>query len=288
MTTLAILADIHGNLPALEAVLNDLAQFQIDHVIIAGDVVNVGPFSAQVMERVIREGWAVIRGNNEFYLLDYSTSRASAEWNDRSAFPLIPWLQAQLSRHCCNVIAAWPDALSLRFPDAPPVRVVHGSPRSPKESIYSTSEDGEIAAMLAGVEETTLIAGHTHLALDRRVNGWRIMNPGSVGVPLDGVLGASYMLLDGNEEGWRPTFRRVPFDHEPLWREFERLRFVEECGIVGQCLVKEFETARLQWGPFLRWRKACCPLEPLSLELLSRFSQVNIWDWTPLAYHVNR
>ena len=70
MTMLAILADIHGNLPALEAVLEDLAHFKVDHVVVAGAMVNWGPFSAQVMDRVTSEGWAVIRGNNEFYWSD--------------------------------------------------------------------------------------------------------------------------------------------------------------------------------------------------------------------------
>jgi predicted phosphodiesterase len=76
MTTLAILSDLHGNLPALEAVLAELAPLGVDQVIVAGDVINWGPFSAQVTARVIERGWAPIRGNNEFYLLDYSTPRA--------------------------------------------------------------------------------------------------------------------------------------------------------------------------------------------------------------------
>ena len=82
LTTLAVLSDLHGNLPALEAVLADLAQFQVDQAIVAGDVINWGPFSAQVMERVTAGGWAVIRGNNEFYLLDYDTPRAPAAWSN--------------------------------------------------------------------------------------------------------------------------------------------------------------------------------------------------------------
>lgn len=76
MTRLATLADIHGNLLALEVVLADLAQSEIDQVIVAGDVINWGPFSAPVMARVAAAGWARIRGNNEDYLLDYATPRA--------------------------------------------------------------------------------------------------------------------------------------------------------------------------------------------------------------------
>ena len=284
MTRLAILADIHGNLPALEAVLQDLSPFKMDHVIVAGDVINWGPFSAQVMERVTREGWAVIRGNNEFYVLDYNTPRAPSEWEEYS---LLPWLHRQLNGRWRNVIAAWPDALSLRFPDAPPLRVVHGSPRSPWEPIYSISTEVEIEAMLVGVEETTLVAAHTHLAMVRRVGRWHILNPGAVGVPLDGTFCARYLLLEGDAAGWHPTFRSVAFDYEPLYQEFERQGFVDECGVMGQLVVEEFKTARLQLHPFLHWRKACHPDAPPCRELLEEFSRINKWDYTPPAYHVN-
>ena len=61
----AVLADIHGNLPALEAVLADLAQFEVEQVVVAGDLINWGPCSAAVVERVVAAGWAIVRGNNE-------------------------------------------------------------------------------------------------------------------------------------------------------------------------------------------------------------------------------
>lgn len=287
MTRLAILADLHGNLPALEAVLQDLAQFRVDHVIVAGDVIDRGPFSAQVVERVTREGWAVIRGNAEFYLLDYNTSRALAEWNDPSLFPLLPWLHRQLNGRWRNVIAAWPDTLHLRFPDAPPIRVLHGSPRSPRDLIYPISTDQEIETMLTGIEETTVVAGHTHLAMDRHVSRWHILNPGAVGQPVDGIVSASYMLLEGGQEGWHPTFRRVPFNSEPLLHEFERQRFVDECGVVGWLIVQDFKTARPHLLPFVCWHEACCPDAPLTMGLLDEFLQVNRWDYMPPAYHVN-
>jgi predicted phosphodiesterase len=285
VTRLAVLSDIHGNLPALEAVLNDLTHVKVDHVVLPGDVINWGPFSAQVMERVTRGGWAVIRGNNEFYLLDYQTPRAPVEWND--GYSLLPWLHRQLNGQWQTIIAAWPDTLCLRFPDAPAIRVVHGSPRSAWEPLAWNAGEDEIATRLAGVEETTVIAAHTHLAMDRHVGGWHVLNPGSVGVPLDGVFSASYMLLDGDAEGWTPTFRRVAFDYEPLFEAFERQRFVETCGVIGHLVVEEFRTARLRIQPFVRWRAACCPTAPFEMRLLDEFTQINPWDYTDKAYHVN-
>ena len=138
---LAILSDIHGNLPALQAVMRDLAKVHVDQVVVAGDVINWGPFSAECFDIVAREGWPVIRGNNEFYLLDYNTPRAPAAWQDETQWPLLPWLRKQLQgrRHHC--IAAWPDSISLRFADGPPIRLVHGSCRSPWESIFAMDDE---------------------------------------------------------------------------------------------------------------------------------------------------
>ncbi|MBI5959505.1 MAG: metallophosphoesterase, partial [Chloroflexi bacterium] len=149
MTRLAILSDIHGNLTALEAVLRDLASFEVDQIVVAGDVVNWGPHNVEVMERVVSAGWPVIRGNNELYLLDQDTERAPAQWN---RYTIARWTRRQLGRRWLNVIAAWPDTLSLRFPDACTLRVVHGSPRSHFEGIYSGATDDQIGEMLQGIE----------------------------------------------------------------------------------------------------------------------------------------
>ena len=284
MTKLAILADIHGNLPALETVLADLGQFRVDHVIVAGDVVNWGPFSAGVMERVTAEGWAVMRGNNEFYLLDYGTPRAPAAWSDASQWPLLPWLKRQLQGRWETVIAAWPDTLCLRFPDAPPIRVVHGSARSAWESIFPQVTEAEAETLLAGVEESTVIAAHSHLPMDRHVGRWHILNPGSVGVPLDGRFRARYTLLEGRADGWTATPRELPFDPAPVLLEFEQSRFVEECGVMGQLVVDEFRTARLQVHPFLHWRQAVCPDAPLTPSLRLAFAEVDAERYRPPAY----
>ena len=81
----AALYDIHGNLPALEAVLADVQQHHVDQIVVAGDNINMGPFSVQVLERI--RGYAVIRGNHELYLLDHNTPRAPAHWRDYTQPP---------------------------------------------------------------------------------------------------------------------------------------------------------------------------------------------------------
>ncbi len=285
MTRLAVLADIHGNLPALEAVLADIeARGGADQVVVAGDIVNWGPFSAQVMERVAQEDWAVIRGNNEYYLLEYNTARQPEHWRD---YNLLPWLYAQLQGRWHRMIATWPDELSLRYPDAPAIRVFHGIPGNPWRGLHPLLSDSEIAEALSGVEEPVVIGAHTHLQMSRQVAGWYVINPGSVGVPIDGDLRAGYALLEGDESGWTPEFVRVAFDRRAVLREFEQQRFVEQYGVIAQLVVREFETARILVGPFIRWQQEQFPDAAWDVALLAAFEMVDQWAYTLPEYHVN-
>lgn len=285
MTRLAILADIHANLPALEAVIADMQPFNVDHVIVAGDVINWGPFSLEVVERITSLGWAIIRGNHEYYFLDYDTARAPDLWK---TFDTPRWLNGVLGNQWKNRIAAWPEAISLRYPDTPLVRVVHASPRDIREGIYDITPDDEVAAALQGVEESYVIFGHTHLRMNRQVGRWRLLNPGSVGAPLDTQLGASYMILDGDANGWHPTFRRVAFDTTPVFEAFEQRKIIEHLGSTGRLLIEEYKTARPQIFPFNEWCRLCTPDEPRTVALAERFIHEveDIDPYLPAAYRL--
>ncbi|HEU0294341.1 MAG TPA: metallophosphoesterase family protein [Anaerolineales bacterium] len=287
MTKLAILSDIHGNLPALEAVMEDMKVFDVDQIVVAGDVVNFGPFSRQTAEIVIEQNWPVIRGNNEYFLVDYKTPRAPAEWNDPLQFAPIAWLSRQFDQQLKRKIACWPDSLNLRFEDAPPVLVFHGTPNDPWDSIYWTLTDEEIEKLLSTVEAEFVICGHTHLPLDRQSGRWHIFNPGSVGVPLDGVFSASYMILEGNAAGWKPTFRRVPFDYEAIFQEFEASGYNDQAGPIGRLTVEIYKRARPVLG-FLRWREKFKPGSLLTDELVEEFLVSADWsEFAHRAYLIN-
>jgi diadenosine tetraphosphatase ApaH/serine/threonine PP2A family protein phosphatase len=186
-----------------------------------------------------------------------------------------------------TLIACWPDTLNLRFEDAPPIQVFHGIPNSPWESIYPTLTNAEIEKLLCNVEADYVVCGHTHLPMDRHAGRWRIFNPGSVGVPLDGMFSASYMILEGNAQGWEPTFRRIPFDYEPIFKEFERLGYSRECGPIGRLIVDVYKTARPLFG-FLKWMDIEKPGEPISEALLDEYLSTANWrEFAHPAYHVN-
>ena len=286
MTRLALLADIHGNLPALEAVLARVDAQAVDRIVVAGDLINWGPFSAAVLERVEERGCVVIRGNNEYYLLEYGTARMPAHWSD---YELLPWLFGQLGERWRREVACWPDELSLRFADAPALRVVHGAPGDHLRSLHPLLPEAELVALLEGVEEPWVAAAHSHLPLQRRAGRWQVINPGSVGVPLDGRPGiARYALLQGGPAGWRVEPQCVHYDPAPLFAEFGRQRFVEQYGITAQLVVEEFRQARLQVHSFNQWRRRHCPGSPLDGEALAQFRAADIWQFTPPEYHIGR
>jgi predicted phosphodiesterase len=287
VTKLAVLADIHGNLPALEAVISDLKNFDVDHVIVPGDVIGFGPFSRQTAEIVIRKGWSVIRGNNEYLLIDYKTPRAPIEWNDPVQFAPTAWLDRQFDQNLKTLIAAWPDTLNLRFRDAPPIQVFHGTPDSPWDSLYWTLTNEEIERLLRSTEANYIICGHTHLPMDRQSGRWHIFNPGSVGVPIDGIFSASYMILEGNEQGWKAAFRRISFDYDTIFEEFEKSGYNKESGPMGRLVIEVYKRARPLLG-FLRWRSTYRPDSALTDELVDEFlSNYNWWEFAHPAYHIN-
>lgn len=285
-----MLSDIHGNLPALEAVLADLEQFAVDAIIVAGDSVNSAPFSAQVLERLMSAGAHIMRGNHEFYVLDHDTPR---EPDERKHFTTPIWLKQHLGKKWLTFIASLPDTLTLHYPDATSIRVFHGIPNNHFKGIYPTTSPEDIFAIFESIQEQTIVLAHTHLAMNRHIdlNGrkWHIMNPGSVGLPLDGVPGrASYMILDGDYDGWHPTFRRVMYDNSRLFEGFERSQIIEICGATGRMIVEEFRHGKPYIYPFHVWMRTYHPNEPDSLELAEAFLQLDyqteIIELLPIYY----
>lgn len=285
MTRIAVLTDIHGNLPALEAVIADMVAYEPQHVVVGGDMINGAPFSPEVLERIYSLRWGLIRGNHEFYLLDYRTPREPAARKGHLTFG---YLHKQLIGYWYDKIAALPDMLTLYYPDAPPIRIAHGIPGDHFRAILPEHPAEEVRARLDGVWETTYVGGHYHLALERWVDHWHIINPGSVGMPADGIREAGYVILDGDASGWRATFRRVPYDIGLIIEAYEKLNLIEQLGAIGLLTYRSLIVARPLVNAFLDWKTIHCPDEPESLALAEAFLKSGrVWDAIPQSYKVN-
>ena len=106
---LAILADIHGNLPALEAVVEELERLQPDHVVVDGDLINAVPYSTEVIDFIRAQRWLVVRGNHEFYYLDFGTERAIPGCEDPDRWGQLHWLVENITPAQGQYLAMLPD-----------------------------------------------------------------------------------------------------------------------------------------------------------------------------------
>jgi predicted phosphodiesterase len=198
---IAVLYDVHGNLPALEAVLEDAAAAGASRFVLGGDYALFGPWPAETVERLRALDARWIRGNGERWTAD-----PAAAPDDDVVQGAIAASREELGAAVVAELAGLPEALALHE-----VRFVHGSPPSDVRSFLPEPAEDE-PELLAGVTEDRLVFGHTHLQFTRlAAGGIELVNPGSVGMPFDGDPRAGYALIgdDGDVECRRVLYDRV-------------------------------------------------------------------------------
>jgi putative phosphoesterase len=206
----AFLADIHGNAPALEAVLADLPP--VDAIVCCGDIVGYYPDANEVIDRLRTLGVATVRGNHELMLCG---ARAVAP--ERAAQYRIEWTRQMLSAEHLRWLKALPRSLEFEW-DRLVVTVRHASPWDEETYLYPDSDS------LRNIQlepNTWLIVGHSHHPLYVHCGAGWLANPGSVGQPRDWDPRAAYGLLDTRTNEWQA--RRVAYDHTSYQRHLEAL-----------------------------------------------------------------
>ncbi|MFT3828494.1 MAG: metallophosphoesterase family protein [Opitutaceae bacterium] len=253
---IAILADIHGNLPALEAALARVDALRPDRVVVAGDLVVGGPDSAACWQALKGRGWPTLRGNHERYVFDFGTPRAKPDWATERFGP-VRWAVAQFDAGARAELAALPAV--LRLPEAPGVLFVHGSPRNDHDLVFPYTSDARLAECFGGVAEQLVVRAHNHYCGVRDWSGGRIVTVGSVGLPLDGTTAAQFTLLERDTaaaQGWRVQHHTVPYDVAAAVRRFRTSGYLEAAGPMAELYRREVETAAFHVVPFLTFLAA--------------------------------
>ena len=289
---IALLADIHGNLAALEAVMAELARLQPDHVVVNGDLINATPFSAEVIDVVRSQNWVVVRGNHEFYYLDFGTPRAVTGSEDATRWGQLHWLVERITPEQGAYLAMLPDERTLYIPGTQPIGVAHGVPGRNRVGFYSEQDEAVIAAELGRVHVPTFVSAHTHVQVDRHVSRprhdavnaetdphmnlarvgsrpkaargderhWHVINPGSVGLPLNGDPTAQFAVIDSVPQhevagGWRTTHFRIPYDRRATLEAFTTSGMAAAGGVMTQLFYWELVTAGAEIILFYRWAR---------------------------------
>lgn len=251
MTTqrLAILADIHGNRPALEAVLDDIAHQKVDEVLVGGDLVGRGPEGSAVVQRVRQLGLATIGGNHEDYLLSFHRREVPEEWWSSDEWAASRWMAAELASDVVDYIATLPFSLTR-----PNLHLVHGTPSSNRQGIGPWTSQEDLRQHLRSVDEPVLVCAHTHRALVRELEEGLVVNTGSVGMPFNRDHRAQYALFTrGGPFGWQVELRQVEYPLDRIFEIYESSGFLAAGGVTADLLRLELEHATAILVPFLEW-----------------------------------
>jgi putative phosphoesterase len=196
----AVISDVHGNVPALRAVLGAIQESDAELVVSLGDATwGAQPEETRMLLESVGRPAIFVNGNGERALREL---RAGRDGNEREC-----WIRDRHSEATHAFLETFVASAVVTVAGLGAVRFCHGSPRSDIELITPETPPERMRALMEGVSETVLLSGHTHLQFDREVAGIRSVNPGSVGMPYHELRGAFWALL-----GPDVTLMRTEYD----------------------------------------------------------------------------
>lgn len=253
---IAVLSDIHGNVPALQTAVADIEAWHPDKVVVNGDVVNRGPRSddclALVLEKHKSEGWHLLRGNHEEFVVSCAKPDAATTGPQHEINLFAHWALNQIGQTCAMAFENWAEVFSWTAPDGSEFRVTHASMGNNRRGIFRRMKDAEIRKLIAP-PPAVFVTSHTHEPLIRRVDETQVVNIGAVGSPFDGDRRLSYGRFTWTtHSGWTSEVRRLDYDFDKIERDYVESGFLAEAGPFTQLMLVELRRAG---GLFFRWAK---------------------------------
>jgi predicted phosphodiesterase len=188
----AALADIHGNVQALAAVLADERLAEAKEILVLGDVV-AGTFPVETLDLLRDQDVVALRGNADRIVLEEDIAESV-------------WVRERLGLERLDTVASWPTSFAVHVDGLGSVRCCHALPDDDEAILTRIMPSDELAKALAGIQEPVVIGGHTHVQFDRSAGHFRYVNVGSVGRPCEGRPGAYWALLGPEVELMRTEY----------------------------------------------------------------------------------
>ncbi|MFA4956640.1 MAG: metallophosphoesterase family protein [Candidatus Methanoperedens sp.] len=217
---IGLIADVHSNIVALEAVLLEMDNLGIEKILHAGDLVGYNPYPNETIELFRKRKIISIRGNHERALL--SGDMSDLNWHAACA---LRWTSNTISRENLDYISKIKDTEVISLGDTE-IFLVHGSPNDPDEYVYP--EDVE-PGLLTMTSSDILVLGHTHIQFKKQFNEGIIVNPGSVGQPRDKDPASAFAILDTDTK--RIELERTEYDVEKVIEDMRKTYLPDEIAL---------------------------------------------------------
>ncbi len=250
---IAVLSDIHGNSPALAAVVEDIKHWSPDRVIVNGDIVSRGPYSKQVLEMLSTDlpDSTLLTGNHETFVLHCADNRLEPGHERYDFQRFSQWTAEQIGNGWLAKIKQWRDHVDLIDLDGnSSFHVTHGSRIGNRDGISKKTPDMDLPKKL-GEARDLFVGSHTHQPLVRHFNGRIVVNTGSVGQPLDSDPRSAYGQFTLNKGQWQVNIKRVAYDKAQAEKDFHESGFLDAGGPVAQLIILEHKHSSPFVGPFM-------------------------------------
>lgn len=251
---LAVISDIHGNVPALEAVLNDIQQWHPDKLVVNGDVINRGPCSLAVLEMLdtFAKDIVYVKGNHEDFVRFSKDNPLQPHEYNYHLRCFAEWTAEQVGESWLSKIDHWQDNYDF-FTHHPEhsIHITHGSRMGNRDGIHGRLSEDELKRKK--VHHTDVfISSHTHLPMTKYLDETLVMNTGSVGQPLDGDERSAYARLYLDDTRLVGEIARVKYDKAKAEKDFYDSGFMEHGGPVCELIFLEHKLNKRCVGPFMR------------------------------------
>jgi len=229
MTTyrIAFIADIHGILPSLEAVLAEIHTNPPDEIIVVGDFLG-GPQPLETLALLQDIGSRFILGNGEVNMLMMKHDTAPQAWWTHRQFDMGRWIYQKIDEKIFDFLEMLPEQRTIHPSGCLPVRVVHGAPWDVNKLVFPHKEPEVLSRALEMIPEEILVFAHNHLPDVIHRDGKLAVNPGSVSNNLNGDTRASYAILTWEAGKWRPDLYDVDYDLGLVKKVFKETGFLED------------------------------------------------------------
>ena len=264
---IAVFADVHSNLDALETVLDHIDRWRPDRILCAGDIINRGPTPRECTERVVTramaEDWGMIYGNHERYVLKYGSGNLPDRGPEFEIIRHAKWTYDQLagqtgqagpdspnrpdSPDCPDSLVESLEALPFQWSMTDEAgnefRMVHASMLGDRKGIFPDDTEASLREKIAPAPKV-LVVGHTHRPLIRTVDDALVVNVGAVGAPFDRDPRAAYAQMTFEAGAWKAEIIRLDYDRERAITRFHESGYLEDSGDFARLILAEFREAR--------------------------------------------
>ena len=265
---LAVLADVHDNLLALEAVVEDAMRNAADGFIAAGDYLMRGPFPQESVQLLRSLDARMVQGNTDGYAVDLASGRAPPARYTSKQWASSRWTCRHVDQEILDFLASLPEQAVVCLDGVTRIRVIHGAPDNPigrllpdrdAQALHWFRRAGFLACeeeppaltpRLSAIDDPVVVCAHTHIPWSQRNGDQLVLNPGAVSGALNEDPRAQYALLTWNDDGWQVEHRAVEYDLGQLRRAYRSSGYLKEGGALARVFLITVETGRNVIAPF--------------------------------------